>query len=65
MWQSSEASDTCRSHPVKHAREVMKSIFLLFIVTLPVIHTLFRIFGKKTSRKPLPQDLYEKHNLAG
>jgi len=50
----------------RQRREVIKSIFFSFIVTLPIFNTIFKLFNKKRGgRKPTPQELYRSHNLAG
>lgn len=47
-------------------REVIKNIFFLFIVTLPIFNIIFKAFGgKERGRKPTSQELFKSHNLAG
>lgn len=65
MRRYSRASAISRKDSIEHARHVMKKIFLSFIVTLPIFHTLFLVFEKKSVRRPSPEDLYRDHSLAG
>jgi|GEM_PF-5182090 len=47
-------------------RQIIKSIFFSFIITLPVFNFIFKVFGsREKGRKPTSEGLYGSHNLAG
>jgi hypothetical protein len=49
-----------------HRREVIKTIFFSFVVTLPVFNILFSIFSKKNGMViPSSSELFKNHKLAG
>ncbi len=49
-----------------HRREVIKTIFLTFVVALPVFNILFSIFSKKNRTVvPSGSELFKSHNLMG
>ncbi len=78
MQSSSEKSDTFKTKMTKskirmtkemeatHRREVIKTIFFSFVITLPIFNTLFSIFiKKKRTGTPSSKELFERHKLAG
>lgn len=46
-------------------RDVIKDIFLCFIVTLPIFNIIFSLFRRKRDVKPTRKELLGEHKLAG